>query len=170
MSAVPQTIIIMGVAGSGKSLIGSMLAQRLGGIFEDADDFHPASNKAKMSAGTPLNDDDRWPWYAILRQRILDMRNKTPCYLLACSALKGIYRDKLRDGDPPEELVFVYLHGSRELISQRIGARKGHFMPPALLDSQFATLEIPQEDALTVSVDGTPEEIVAQVLEGLKVG
>lgn len=164
MSKVPQTIVIMGVAGCGKSLISSMLAERLGGVFEDADDFHPPSNKAKMSAGTPLTDEDRWPWYAILRQRILEMRGKTPCYLLACSALKAVYRDKLSGDDPPQELVFVYLQGSRELIGARIGARKGHFMPPALLDSQFATLEEPVEDAIVVSVDRSPEEIVETVL------
>jgi gluconokinase len=168
MRAVPHTIIIMGVSGSGKSLIGSMLAERLGGVFEDADDFHPASNKAKMSTGTPLTDEDRWPWYAILRQRILEMRGKTPCYLLACSALKGVYRDKLRGGDGPRDLVFVYLQGSRQLIGERIGARKGHFMPPTLLDSQFATLEEPVEDAIVVNVDGTPEEIVADVLGKLE--
>lgn len=167
MSKVPQTIVIMGVAGCGKSLIGSMLAERLGGVFEDADDFHPPSNKAKMSAGTPLTDEDRWPWYAILRQRILEMRGKTPCYLLACSALKAAYRDKLSGDDPTQELVFVYLQGSRELIGARIGARKGHFMPPALLDSQFATLEEPVEDAIVVSVDRSPEEIVEAVLEKL---
>ncbi len=166
--SAPQTIIIMGVSGSGKSLIGSMLAERLGGVFEDADDFHPASNKAKMSAGTPLTDEDRWPWYAILRQRILEMRDKTPCYLLACSALKAAYRDKLRDDDAPRNLAFVYLQGSRQLIGERIGARKGHFMPPALLDSQFATLEEPVEDAIVVSVDGAPEEIVETVLGELR--
>src|ERR1700749_128571 len=99
MSAVPQTLIVMGVAGCGKSLIGAMLAERFGGVFEDADDFHPASNKAKMSAGTPLTDEDRWPWYAILRARVEEMRRQTGHYVLACSALKQIYRDKLSDGE-----------------------------------------------------------------------
>ena len=168
MRAIPQTLIIMGVSGSGKSLIGSMLAQHLGGVFEDADDFHPASNKAKMSAGHPLTDEDRWPWYDILRKRILEMRPKTPHYVLACSALKQIYRDRLRDGDGYEQIEFVYLQGSRELLQERIGARKGHFMPPTLLDSQLQTLEEPHEDAITVSVAGTPEEIVETVLKELE--
>jgi gluconokinase len=167
MSKVPQTLIIMGVSGSGKSLIGSMLAQRVGGIFEDADDFHPASNKAKMSAGHPLTDEDRWPWYDILRQRILEMRPLTPHYVLACSALKQIYRNRLREGDGEDQIEFVYLQGSRELLEERLGARKGHFMPASLLDSQLATLEEPHEDAITVSVAGTPEEIVDAVLAEL---
>jgi len=159
----------MGVAGCGKSLIGSMIAKRLGGVFEDADDFHPPSNKVKMSAGTPLTDEDRWPWYAILRARIVEMRQKTKCYVLACSALKQAYRDKLSEGDGADKVVFVYLKGSRELIGARIGARKGHFMPPSLLDSQFATLQEPGAGAITVSVADTPEEIVAEVLERLGV-
>jgi carbohydrate kinase (thermoresistant glucokinase family) len=164
MSAVPQTLIVMGVAGCGKSLIGSMLAERFGGVFEDADDFHPPSNKAKMSAGTPLTDEDRWPWYAILRARIVEMRSKTKCYVLACSALKRAYRDRLRESDGPDKMVFVYLKGPRELIGERIGARKGHFMPPSLLDSQFAALEEPGEEAIAVDVSGSPEEIVAEAL------
>jgi carbohydrate kinase (thermoresistant glucokinase family) len=159
----------MGVAGCGKSLIGTMLAERFGGVFEDADDFHPPSNKAKMSAGTPLADEDRWPWYAILRARIVEMRSKTNSYVLACSALKRAYRDRLRESDGPDKMVFVYLKGSRALIGERIGARKGHFMPPSLLDSQFATLEEPGDDAITVDVCGTPEEIMASVLEKMGV-
>jgi gluconokinase len=168
MSAIPQTLIIMGVSGSGKSLIGAMLAERLGGIFEDADDFHPASNKAKMSAGHPLTDEDRWPWYDILRKRILEMRSKTNHYLLACSALKQIYRDRLRNGDSEDQIEFVYLQGSPELLKERIGARKGHFMPATLLDSQLQTLEEPHEDSITVDVSGTPEEIVETVLKELQ--
>jgi len=164
MSAVPKTLVVMGVAGCGKSLIGSMIAEQLGGVFEDADDFHPPSNKAKMSAGTPLTDDDRWPWYAILRARVEEMRGKTSHYVLACSALKQVYREKLTDGDGTDQLRFVYLKGSRELIGARIGARKGHFMPPSLLDSQFATLEEPGEEAITVSVAGMPDEIVGEVM------
>ena len=162
MSSLPQTLILMGVSGSGKSLIGSLLATALGAVFEDADDFHPASNKAKMSAGTPLTDEDRWPWYRILRDRIEAMRSQTPCYILACSALKKVYRDRLREGDAPEVFRVVYLQGSHEVIAERIAARKGHFMPSSLLDSQFATLEEPQ-DAVTVDVAGTPQQIVSAI-------
>lgn len=162
-----KTIIVMGVSGSGKSRIGSLLAAQLDGVFEDGDDFHPPSNKAKMSAGTPLNDDDRWPWYAILRQRIEDTRHVAPCYVLACSALKPIYRDKLRAHDAAPTTRFVLLDGSRELISSRLAERKGHFMPPSLLDSQLATLE-PTPDLIRVSIDQTPEQIVADILQQLQ--
>lgn len=157
----------MGVCGCGKTLIGSLLAQRLGGVFEDADDFHPPENKAKMTAGTPLTDEDRWPWFRILRDRIGEMRDKTGCYILACSALKQSYRDFLRGGDPHETLEFVFLKGSRELIGTRMAARKGHYMPTTLLDSQFAILEEPV-DALVVSVEPMPDEIVAGILQRLE--
>lgn len=163
LSPVPRTLIVMGVSGSGKSLIGQRVAEKLGGVFEDADDFHPAANKAKMSAGTPLNDDDRWPWYATLRARIEQMRKQTPVYVLACSALKAIYRDRLRGEDTAEEMVFILLNGSRETIQKRLSARKGHFMPPTLLDSQLATLE-PTPDLRVVSLEKTPDEIVAEIL------
>jgi len=161
-----KTIIVMGVSGCGKSRIGSLLAEQLDGVFEDGDDFHPPANKAKMSTGTPLNDDDRWPWYAILRQRIEDMRHLTPNYVLACSALKPIYRDKLRAHDAEPITRFVLLDGSRELIGSRLAARKGHFMPPSLLDSQFASLE-PSPDLIRVSIDQTPEQVVADILQQL---
>jgi gluconokinase len=163
----PRTLILMGVCGCGKTLIGEMLAKELGGVFEDADDFHPAPNKAKMTAGIPLTDDDRWPWLGILRDRIEEMRDQTLCYLLACSALKEVYREILRGDDSHEVLEFVHLKGSRELISARMAARKGHYMPTNLLDSQFAILEEPH-DAITVDVSGTPEEIAAEVLRRIQ--
>ena len=162
-----KTIIIMGVSGSGKSLIGSLLAAKLEGVFEDGDDFHPPSNKAKMSAGTPLNDDDRWPWYATLRQRIEDMRHATPIYVQACSALKPVYREKLRAHDQDGTLRFVLLDGTQELIASRLAARKGHFMPPSLLESQLATLD-PTPDIIRVSIDQTPEEIVNDIIQKLE--
>ncbi|WP_395748560.1 gluconokinase [Prosthecobacter sp.] len=162
-----KTIIIMGVSGSGKSVVGSLLTAKLDGVFEDGDDFHPASNKAKMSAGTPLNDEDRWPWYAKLRQRIEDMRHLTPIYVLACSALKPEYRDKLRAHDHAETLKFVLLEGTQELIATRLAGRKGHFMPPSLLTSQLATLD-PTPDVLRVSIDQTPEEIVNDIIQRLE--
>lgn len=161
-----KTIIVMGVSGSGKSHIGSRLAATLGALFEDGDDFHPPSNKAKMSAGTPLTDADRKPWYDILRQRIETMRHTAPLYILACSALKTSYRQWLRSGDAPEALRFVLLDGTRELIHQRMSARKGHFMPLSLLESQLATLET-SPDLVRVSISGTPDEIVADILQKL---
>lgn len=162
----PRTLIIMGVCGCGKSLIGSMLASHFGGIFEDADDFHTAANKTKMNQSIPLTDEDRWPWMDILRERIEAKRAETNCYVLACSALKQIYRDRLRNGDSHEDLEFIFLKGSRELIGGRMAARKGHYMPVSLLDSQFAILEEPT-DAITVSVEPTPEEIVRDILQRL---
>lgn len=156
----------MGVSGCGKSLIGSRVAEQLGGVFEDADDFHSEANKAKMRAGTPLTDDDRWPWYATLRARIEEMRAKTPVYVLACSALKAVYRDRLRGADAGEEIAFVLLNGSREVIHQRLAARKGHYMPASLLDSQLAILAI-TPDLTTVSLEQTPEQILSQVLQAI---
>ncbi len=163
MSRLPRTIVVMGVSGCGKSLIGSMLAQQLDAVFEDADDFHPASNKKNMTAGIPLTDENRWPWYQILRERIVAHRNTFPVYVLACSALKQSYRDLLRENDSADEVSFVYLMGSREIISARLMARQTHFMSASLLDSQFAALEEPQ-DSLTIDVSLAPDEIVRQIL------
>lgn len=158
-----RTIIVMGVCGCGKTLIGSQIAEKLGGVFEDADHFHSEANKKKMNQGIPLTDEDRWPWYATLRTRIEEMRDKTPVYVLACSALKAVYREKLRAGDDAQALVFVHLEGSRELIFSRMSAREGHYMPVTLLDSQFAILE-PTDDLIRVSIEGTPDEIVQEAL------
>ncbi|GAA5137864.1 gluconokinase [Prosthecobacter algae] len=163
---LPRTLIVMGVSGCGKTLIGTLLAERLGGVCEDADDFHSAANKDKMRAGTPLTDEDRWPWYASLRARIEEMRGQTPVYVLACSALKVIYREKLRADDAESELIFVHLKGPKEVIFARMAKRKGHYMPVSLLDSQFAILE-ESPDLWTVSLEQEPEAIVAEVLHRL---
>jgi gluconokinase len=165
-SPAPPTLIVMGVCGCGKSLIGQALAQQLGGTFDDGDDFHPPANKAKMSAGIPLTDEDRWPWYAALRQRILDLRGGTSAHVIACSALKASYRQRLRGEDEPAQIAFLHLHGSRELIATRMAARKGHFMPPALLESQLATLE-QTPDLITISIEPAPEAILANILTQL---
>jgi len=154
----------MGVSGCGKSLISSLLAQRFGGVFEDADDFHSPANKAKMRVGTPLTDEDRWPWYETLRAKISQMRAETPVYVLACSALKASYREKLRAGDSAADIAFIHLKGSREVIFARMSKRQGHYMPVTLLDSQFAILE-ETPDLLAVSLDQTPEQIVAEVIQ-----
>jgi gluconokinase len=162
----PTTFIFMGVCGCGKSLLGEMFARSQGGVFEDADHYHPAANVAKMSAGIPLTDEDRAPWYAILRARILEMRQQTNCYVLACSALKQSYRDLLRGQDPSDPIAFVYLQGTPELIKQRMAARKGHFMPPTLVDSQFAILETPQ-DAIILDIEPAPDAILQDLIAQL---
>ncbi|TDU63220.1 gluconokinase [Prosthecobacter fusiformis] len=167
-TALPRTIIVMGVSGCGKTLIGNLLAERLGGVCEDADDFHSVANKEKMGAGIPLTDEDRWPWYATLRARIVEMREMTPLYLLACSALKEIYREKLRENDAEGVMIFVHLKGPKEVIFSRMAKRKGHYMPVTLLDSQFAILE-ESADLWNVSLEQTPEEIVEEVVRRLGV-
>jgi gluconokinase len=157
-----KTFLIMGVSGCGKSLIGKELAEALGGVFEDADDFHPPSNIEKMANGISLIDEDRWLWLQALRERIVLHRNSA-CYVLACSALKQSYRELLRGDDSAETLIFVYLKGTKELIRQRMEQRE-HFMPSSLLDSQFATLEEPR-DAIVVDIELTPDQIVRAILD-----
>lgn len=157
-------LVVMGVAGSGKTTIAAVLAERLGWRLLEGDAFHPPANVAKMAAGTPLTDDDRWPWLRAIAAEIDAIRSAEQAAVVACSALKKAYRDVLI-GDRPD-VRLVYLRGSRNLIGERLTARKGHFMPPALLDSQFATLEEPgpEESPIVVSVDADPDTIVATVL------
>ncbi|MEM5948213.1 gluconokinase [Spirochaetia bacterium 38H-sp] len=161
----PSVIIVMGVSGSGKSFIGKMLAEKWGAVFEDADDFHPPSNIEKMKNHCPLTDEDRLPWLSDLRKRIIAYRKSGIRYVLACSALKESYRSILR-GDDDNEIVFVFLHGDKELIRKRMEERE-HFMPPALLDSQLATLEVP-EYAIQVDIDKNPQEIVDYILDSIE--
>ncbi|KMO17171.1 gluconokinase [Methylobacterium platani] len=163
----PAVIVVMGVSGSGKSTVASLLAGRLGWEFEDGDDFHPAANVEKMQAGTPLTDDDRWPWLAAIAAWIDKVRAEGRHGVVTCSGLKRAYRDVLVGGRPDVRLV--YLRGDRELIGRRMAARHGHFMPTSLLDSQFRTLEepTPDENPLVVSVGGTPQQIVAEIVETL---
>ena len=159
-------LVIMGVAGSGKTTVGELLGERLGWPFRDADEFHPAANVAKMSSGTPLVDEDRWPWLDAIGAALKAAGENG--IVVTCSALKRIYRDRIRAaaGRP---VAFVFLDGPRALLGARIGGRKGHFMPPSLLDSQLATLERPEPDegALTVSIEPPPEEIAATILRQL---
>lgn len=162
-----RTLIVMGVSGCGKTEIGQRVAAIFGGHFEDADDFHPEENKAKMRAGIPLKDEDRWPWYARLRARIEERRvNSTTVYVLACSALKAIYRERLRAGDKAGEIVFVHLKGTRDLIFSRMSARRGHYMPVSLLDSQFAILE-ETPDLMTASIEPSQDVIAADIARQL---
>ncbi len=157
-------VVVMGVTGVGKTTVGRLIARRLGARFVDADDFHPPENVAKMRAGTPLDDADRQPWLAALNAHLRATGRHGDSLVLACSALKSAYRERLREGLP--ELRFVHLVGARELIAERLGARSGHYMNPALLDSQFATLESPA-DALRLDIGPTPEELAAAACAGL---
>lgn len=158
-------IVLMGVTGSGKTTIGRELARELGWRFYDADDFHPAANVEKMSRGVPLDDDDRAPWLAALRELVRGCVERGENAVLACSALKERYRDYLLID---EDVKLVYLKGDYELIRARLEGRGGHFMKPAMLDSQFAALEEP-ERALTVDVSWPPAEIIEAVRDGLGV-
>jgi len=155
-----MVIILMGVSGCGKTTVGEILAKDLGLPFFDADDFHPQRNVEKMQSGHPLNDDDRYPWLTILAENIVKW-NKKRGAVLACSALKKTYREILQPHSH-SEVHFVYLKGTKEIILNRLNNRTGHYMPPELLDSQFAALEEP-ENAITVSIDQSPDKIVEQI-------
>ena len=161
-------IIVMGVSGSGKSTIGALLAERLGWPFADADGFHPPENVAKMAAGTPLTDADRWPWLDAIAAHIGAARQAGQPVVVACSALRRAYRERLRAGHG--DLLFLHLSGAPEVIAARQAARQGHFMPPSLMASQFATLEdtVAEPDAVTVSVKASPHEVVEAALAHLR--
>jgi carbohydrate kinase (thermoresistant glucokinase family) len=162
-------LVVMGVSGSGKTTIAALLAQELGWRFEDGDWFHPKANVEKMESGTALTDADRQPWLEAIAAWIDDLKAKGGHGVVACSALKRRYRDILaRAGH--DTVRFIYLKGDEALIAKRMTARHGHFMPPTLLESQFATLEEPgpDEHPITVSVAGTPYEIVAGILGALR--
>jgi len=163
----PAAIIVMGVSGSGKSTIGALLAEALGWPFADADGFHPAANVAKMAAGQPLTDEDRWPWLDAIAAHICASRTAGQPVVVACSALRRAYRERLRAGHC--DLIFLHLSGAPEVIAARQAARQGHFMPPSLMASQFATLEDPaaEADAVTVSVSASPHEVVATAIDQL---
>lgn len=152
--------VIMGVAGAGKTLIGSRLASALGVEFVEGDDYHPPENVARMRSGTPLTDADRQGWLAALASRLMDARRAGKGLVVAASALKRSYRDLLRAGDP--DVRFVLLGAPRELIAERLENRRGHYMPPILLDSQLAILEIPgaDEKAWVFDAQQAPEAIV----------
>lgn len=157
----------MGVAGSGKTTVGRRLAQRLGWSFQEGDALHPPENVAKMRDGHPLDDEDRAPWLAAIARRIDDWRENGHSGVITCSALKRQYREIIVGSRPEVRLVF--LHGTRELLRERLAARRGHFMPPSLLDSQLATLEPPgpEENAISVAVDAPVESIVERIVAAL---
>lgn len=158
-------VIVMGVSGCGKTTIGDLLARELGAPFLDGDSLHPVENVTKMAAGTPLTDGDRWPWLAVVGR---ELAAAGPGGLvLACSALRRSYRDAIREQAP--DTVFLHLHGSKEVLTARTEGRTGHFMPPALLDSQLATLEPLQADEAGVVVDiaAPVDAVVEQAMSGL---
>lgn len=158
-------VVVMGVTGVGKTTLGLLLAECLQARFVDADDFHPPENVEKMRAGVPLTDVDRQPWLAALNDHLRSATERGESVVLACSALKAAYRRRLGEGCP--DLRFVHLVGSRELIASRLAQRSGHYMNPALLESQLATLEVP-DDALQVDIGAPPEQLVATVCAQLE--
>ncbi|MVT05439.1 gluconate kinase [Enterobacter sp. 10-1] len=164
-----QCIILMGVSGTGKTTVGQALAQALGAKFIDGDDLHPRQNIVKMAASQPLNDEDRGPWLERIADVIFSLEQKNESGVLVCSALKKRYRDRLREGSG--NLRFLWLTGEYECILQRMQQRKGHFMPEALLRSQFAALETPdasESDILAVDIAPDVASIVAQSLHLLE--
>ncbi|MFC7306858.1 gluconokinase [Streptomyces monticola] len=161
-----RVVVVMGVTGTGKSTVGELIAAGLAVPYAEADDFHPQANVEKMRSGTPLDDEDRRPWLDAIGRWAKERTGLGG--VVSCSALKRAYRDRLRAAAPG--LVFVHLHGSRALITERQSARKGHFMPSSLIDSQFATLEplAPDERGFVVDVTPEPPVIVEQVLRELR--
>jgi gluconokinase len=166
LTRTPHVVVVMGVAGTGKTTIGPLLAARLGVPYAEGDDFHPQANIAKMTAGTPLTDEDRWPWLDAIGAWAHERAGLGG--VVSSSALKRSYRDRLRAAAPG--VVFVHLTGDRKLIEDRMSHRQGHFMPTALLDSQFATLQPLEADEAGVAVDvsGGPEEITERAVAALQ--
>jgi len=162
----PSRIVLMGVAGCGKSAVGAALAARLGALYLDGDDLHPPANIAKMSRGEPLDDEDRWPWLTLVGQRLATPQG---ALILGCSALKRRYRDHIRR-EAGAPVIFVHLAGTKALIAARMAARSGHFMPTSLIDSQFAALEPPgpDENAITVDIDNTVDAIADAIAAELE--
>ena len=158
-------VVVMGVTGVGKSTVGARIADVIGARFVDADDFHPPANVEKMRAGIPLDDSDRGPWLSALNAFLTDAERQKRTIVLACSALKRAYRDSLRDGIADFRLI--HLRGTRALIAERLSARKGHYMNPALLESQLAALEAP-DDAIDIDIGAAPEALAQLACAALK--
>ena len=163
----PRVLVVMGVSGSGKTTVAALLAGRLGWRFEDGDDLHSPANVAKMNAGTPLTDEDRWPWLRAVAAWVDEARSGPQGGVVACSALRRAYREVVVGNRPDVRLV--YLRGDPALIARRQAARHGHFMPPSLIGSQFAALEEPGPDERPVvaPVEGRPDEVVDGILAQL---
>lgn len=160
-------VVLMGVSGVGKTTIGKLLAARTRWEFEDADDYHSEENRRRMAARIPLSDSDREPWLKALHERMLQYRQKDESAILACSALKQLYRELLAGGFAKSEMRFVFLHAPASLIKERMKSRHHPYMNPDLLDSQLATLEVPS-DTWSISVAASPEEAVEEILTQLR--
>lgn len=160
-----SSVVVMGVCASGKTTIGEHLSKKLGRKFIDGDDLHPRANIQKMASGQPLNDDDRKPWLERIRDAAYSLESKNEHGIIVCSALKKIYRDQIREGN--ENVTFLFLDGSKELILERMRARQGHFMKENMVNSQFEALERPEDEPRTifVSIDATIEDVVSNAAE-----
>ena len=170
-SSNPQVIIVMGVSGCGKSTLGQRLANRIDAVFRDGDDFHPQSNKDKISAGTPLTDADRLPWLASIVDAAADICESGQTVVVACSALRRLYRDQLRKCAYPVQ--FIFLRAPMDVIALRLERRKDHFAGPAIIKSQFETLEPPakdETDITTVSVAKVPSVAMRQIMKKFAAG
>jgi carbohydrate kinase (thermoresistant glucokinase family) len=165
-NAAPVVLVVMGVSGSGKTTVARDVAARLGWPFQEGDDLHPAANVAKMRAGQPLDDEDRWPWLAAVAAWIGARLAAGQSGVITCSALRRVYRDRLRRPG----VRFVHLHAPRDVLAARLAGRHGHYMPASLLDSQLATLEEPGDDEhpLSVDVSGSSEAAVEAILARLR--
>ncbi|MCL3859684.1 gluconokinase [Actinotalea sp. K2] len=160
-------LVVMGVAGSGKTTLATLLAERLGWRYAEADEFHPQANIDKMTAGTPLDDEDRWPWLRAICDWLSEQTREGTSSIVTCSALKTVYRDVLREADG--EVLFVHLTAAPEVIGGRMQQRAGHFMPPTLLPSQLQTLQPLEahERGVTITVDVPPEEVADRTIAAL---
>ena len=164
-----KSFILMGVSSTGKTSVGTAVADRLGIKLIDGDDLHPRANIIKMGQGQPLNDEDRAPWLERIRDAAFSLEQKSEVGIIVCSALKKKYRDLIREGN--DSVNFLFLHGSFELELQRMKQRKGHYMKAEMLKSQFETLEIPQADepdVIQIDIDGTFDEVVERCVNALK--
>lgn len=164
-----KAFILMGVSSTGKTSVGTAVAEKLGLKLIDGDDLHPRANIVKMASGTPLNDDDRRPWLERINDAAFSLEQKSEKGIIVCSALKKKYRDQIRAGNA--DVKFLFLNGSFELVLERMKQRKGHFMKPEMLQSQFNTLEIPQADepdVIFIDIDGSFEEVVERCVEAVK--
>lgn len=166
---MPHGLVVMGVTSSGKSTLAEAFAEKFGWAYRDGDSFHSPENVAKMKAGTPLTDEDRWPWLRSIAAWLAEHREAGRRAVVSSSALKRAYREILVGGEPLE-VRLVFLEGSRRLIAERMAKRRNHYMPTSLLDSQFAILEPPGDDEtpITIEVDGTPEEMLATLVATLE--
>lgn len=153
-------IVIMGVCGCGKSTVGAMIANEIGATFIDGDDLHPRANIEKMQSGNPLNDEDRMPWLERISDVFFSIARRSKSCVIACSALKKSYRDEIRKSG---DIIFIHLYGSKDLIKQRMSKRSGHYMKDNMIDSQFSTLEFPNNEAKVINIEITPP--VGEVVE-----